>query len=66
MHLGPVDSTQSPHVQLHTLPLDSVAIQPGFWASRQTMNRQKSLRHGYNQLIRSGNFNNLRLAAGGG
>lgn len=66
MHLGPVDSTQSPHAQLHTLPLDSVAIQPGFWASRQSMNRQKSLRHGYNQLIRSGNFNNLRLAAGGG
>ena len=66
MHLGPVDSTHSPHAHLHTLPLDSVAIQPGFWASRQQMNRQKSLRHGYNQLIRSGNFNNLRLAAGGG
>ena len=66
MHFGPVDSTQSPHAQLHTLPLDSVAVQPGFWSARQTMNRQKSLRHGYNQLIRSGNFNNLRLAAGGG
>ena len=63
---GPVDSTSSPYAQLHTLPLDSVVIGDGFWSQRQEMNRRQSLRHGYNQLIQSGNFNNLRLAAGGG
>lgn len=66
MRKGPVDTTASPYAKLHTLPLDAVAIQGGFWESRQQTNQTVSLRHGYSQLEKSGNFHNLLLAAGKG
>jgi DUF1680 family protein len=64
MRKGPVDTTASPYARLHTLPLDAVTIGEGFWQSWQTTNGQASLRHGYHQLEKFGNFHNLLLAAG--
>ncbi|MGA9349378.1 MAG: beta-L-arabinofuranosidase domain-containing protein [Anaerolineae bacterium] len=61
-----VSSTVSSHARWHTLPLGSVSLTEGFWSHKQEINRQVSLRHGYEQLERAGNFNNLRLAAGSG
>ncbi len=56
----------SPHARLRSFPLGSIAITGGFWLNKQEINRQVSLRHGYRQLERAGNFNNFRLAAGVG
>ena len=61
-----VSSTVSSHARWHTLPLGSISLTEGFWSDKQAVNRQVSLRHGYEQLERAGNFNNLRLAAGSG
>ncbi|MCC6166585.1 MAG: glycoside hydrolase family 127 protein [Caldilineaceae bacterium] len=66
MHKGPVDTTASPYATLRTLPLDAVEIGGGFWEGWQDTNQTVSLRHGYRQLEKSGNFNNLLLAAGKG
>ena len=35
-----------------------------FWAQKQTINRKISLRFGFEMLEKSGNFDNLRIAAG--
>ena len=64
MSQGPVDTANSPFARWRTLPLSDVIIAGGFWAQRQATNREISLRHGYEQLEKFGNFNNLRLAAG--
>lgn len=64
MKIGPVDTRNSPHAALSTLPLDSVTFGDGFWLGRQETNRHATLRHGFAQLEHSGNFQNLRLAAG--
>ena len=61
-----VSTTVSSHARWHTLPLGSISLTEGFWSHKQEINRQVSLRHGYEQLERAGNFNNLRLAAGSG
>ena len=50
----------------HTLPLGGISLTGGFWLQKQATNRQVGLQHGYQMLERSGNFNNLRLAAGDG
>jgi uncharacterized protein len=47
-----------------TLPLGNIALTDGFWAHKQAVNREVSLRRGYRQLEEAGNFHNLRLAAG--
>jgi DUF1680 family protein len=62
--LGPVDNSTSLHSALKTVPYSWVRMNNGFWAARQTINRQVSLKHGYEMLERSGNLHNLRLAAG--
>jgi DUF1680 family protein len=46
--------------------LDGVTLTRGFWHHKQEINRRVSLRHGYRMLNQSGNFDNLRLAAGSG
>lgn len=48
------------------LPLSArdVAITGGFWADRLQINRERTFPHGFAQLERSGNLQNLRLAAG--
>jgi DUF1680 family protein len=61
-----VSTAASLHARWHTLPLGSISLTEGFWSHKQEINRQVSLRHGYEQLERAGNFNNLRLAAGSG
>jgi DUF1680 family protein len=61
-----VSTTVGSHARWHTLPLGSISLTKGFWSRKQEINRQVSLRHGYEQLERAGNFNNLRLAAGSG
>lgn len=61
-----VSTITSPYARWHTLPLGSISLTEGFWSRKQQINRQVSLRHGYEQLERAGNFNNLRLAAGFG
>lgn len=60
------DTARSPHARLRSLPLGAVSVTGGFWARKQEINRQVTLRHGYRQLERAGNLNNLRLAAGRG
>jgi DUF1680 family protein len=59
-------NTTSPCARWRTLPLGSVSPTEGFWYQKQEINRRVSLRHGYRKLNQSGNFNNLRLAAGSG
>lgn len=66
MQLGPVDSTHSAFARQRTLALSDVTLQPGFWSKWQETNHKVSLRHGFEQLERFGNFNNLMLAAGKG
>jgi DUF1680 family protein len=61
-----VSTILSSHARWHALPLGSISLTKGFWSHKQEINRQVSLRHGYEQLERAGNFNNLRLAAGSG
>ena len=61
-----VSTATSSHARWRTLPLGSVSLTKGFWRGKQEINRQVSLRHGYRMLIQSGNFDNLKLAAGSG
>lgn len=61
-----VSTQASSHARWRTLPLGDISVTGGFWFQKQAVNRQVSLRHGYEQLKRAGNFNNLRLAAGSG
>ena len=64
MVIGPVDTSNTPFAKLRTLSLDEVSLGEGFWSRRQAVNRQASLRHGYEHLERAGNFHNLKLATG--
>ena len=66
MTAGPTDTAGSPHARWRTLDLDDVSLTGGFWARRQAVNREASLGHAWEKLEEAGNFNNLRLAAGGG
>ncbi|MCD6287216.1 MAG: glycoside hydrolase family 127 protein [Anaerolineae bacterium] len=56
----------STHNRWRTLPLSSISVTGGFWGHKQAVNHQASIPHGFRKLEASGNFNNLRLAAGGG
>src|SRR5690606_28983503 len=64
MNQGPVDTTLSPYARRRTLSLCDVSFNGGFWSRWQSTNHNVSLRHGYEQLERFGNFHNLKLAAG--
>jgi len=46
------------------LEFKSVSLNKGFWAKKLNVNRETSLRFGYEMLEKSGNFDNLRIAAG--
>jgi DUF1680 family protein len=61
-----IDTTRSPHAHLKTIPLKNVSVRDGFWSGRQAINHTISLKHAYQKLDDSGNFNNLKLAAGSG
>jgi len=61
-----IDTTDSSHALLKTIKHEKIAVHAGFWSGRQAINHQKSLKHAYQKLQDSGNFNNLKLAAGTG
>jgi len=61
---GLVNTGQSPHARLRTLPMDAITLSDGFWAQKQAVNRTTSLKHGYHMLEQAGNFHNFRVAAG--
>jgi DUF1680 family protein len=62
--VGPVDNSNSSKALYKTLRNGDVQITDGFWANRQSLNRQVSLKHGYVMLNKYGNLQNLKLAAG--
>jgi DUF1680 family protein len=59
-----VDTSASPHAHWHRLTLNDVELSGGMWRSRQQVNLQVSLAHGFRMLEQAGNLQNLRLAAG--
>lgn len=59
-----IKTSNSPHAHWRALPPGSLTLNGGLWSQRQAINRQISLRHGYNMLESAGNFHDLRLAAG--
>ena len=61
-----VETVHSSHARLQSLNLQSARINGGFWDQRQRTNRQSSLRHAFERLEASGNFNNLLLVLGSG
>jgi uncharacterized protein len=61
---GPVDTSQSPFAWWKTMELKNVSLNEGFWTKKQTVNRKISLYFGFEMLIKAGNFDNLRIAAG--
>ena len=61
---GPVDTGLAHHVHYRALPFDGFTVTSGFWAEHRAVNRNASLKHGYEMLHKAGNFLNLRLAAG--
>ncbi|MCB0196572.1 MAG: glycoside hydrolase family 127 protein [Anaerolineae bacterium] len=61
-----VNATNSPYARYKTIALKQIALTDGFWLRRQTINHQTSVRHAFRKLETSGNFNNLKLAAGTG
>ena len=61
MHVSIINRS---HARWHGLPLGSVALSEGFWRRKQAINRDVSLRRGYQKLVEFGNIDNLRLAAG--
>src|SRR5690348_5311669 len=58
-----MDTRSSPFARWRSLPLRDVQISDGFWSSRQRLNRDVSLMHGFRMLAEAGNLQNLRLAA---
>jgi uncharacterized protein len=63
-HVGPVLPTASAISALRPLNAAGVTISGGFWLDRLTTNRERTIGHGFDQLIRAGNLHNLRVAAG--
>jgi uncharacterized protein len=61
---GPVNTSKSAYSRLRTFPFTAVDIVDGFWAKKAEVNRGVSLRFAYEMLEKSGNFNNMRIAAG--
>ncbi len=59
-----VDNRRSPFATFRSLPLDAVTLSPGFWHQRQLINKDISLREGFQNLNKHGNLDNLRLAIG--
>ncbi|MEU7901619.1 beta-L-arabinofuranosidase domain-containing protein [Actinoplanes sp. NPDC049118] len=49
---------------LRPIPAARVSIHDGFWGERLRVNRERTIPHGFAQLLRAGNLDNLRLAAG--
>jgi uncharacterized protein len=61
---GPVDNSHSKNSSYRVLPDGAVRFTRGFWAERQAVNHNVSLKHGYAMLNEAGNLHNLKMAAG--
>lgn len=61
---GPVDTSHSPHARWKTLERGNASLNQGFWTKKFEINRKISLRFGYEMLVKAGNFDNMRIAAG--
>jgi DUF1680 family protein len=61
---GPVDNSHSAHKSYQVLLNGAAKFTSGFWAERQAVNHQVSLKHGYAMLNKAGNLHNLKMAAG--
>ena len=62
--IAAVVPTASAIAALSPLNANGVALTSGFWHDRLSINRDRTLGHGFDQLTRAGNLHNLRLAAG--
>jgi DUF1680 family protein len=56
--------TQAAIARLHPIDGARATLAAGFWGDRERINRERTLVHGFEQLQRAGNLDNLRLAAG--
>jgi DUF1680 family protein len=56
--------TNAARIRLRPIAVGGVSLTGGFWAERQRLNRERTLPHGFEQLRRAGNLENLRLAGG--
>ncbi|MBV9803902.1 MAG: glycoside hydrolase family 127 protein [Solirubrobacterales bacterium] len=63
---GPVSLRDSPHARLYPLAFDEAEITGGMWGERREVNRRRLLPGAVGHLESSGNFDNLRAAAGQG
>ena len=61
---GPVDTSQSPCALWKTMGFGDVSLKGMFWAEKQDLNGKNSLFFGYEMLVKAGNLDNLRIAAG--
>lgn len=61
---GAVWPSAAANSRLRPLVASDVDITTGFWADRQTLNRERTILHGFDQLQHSGALGNLRLAGG--
>lgn len=61
---GPVSTQYSQYARLRTLPFSGAEIVGGFWAKKKEVNRTISLSFAYEMLEKSGNLDNMRIAAG--
>src|SRR5687768_2171058 len=61
---GPVDNSHSKNSSYRVLPDEAVRFTRGFWAERQAVNHNVSLKHGYAMLNKAGNLHNLKMATG--
>jgi uncharacterized protein len=64
MHVGLHNAKYGPKARWRPLAPGSTKLGDGFWTGPQRANRKASLRHGYEQLEKAGNFHDLALAAG--
>ena len=61
---GPVNASKSSYAYWETLEFNSISLNEGFWTKKLKVNRETSLRYAFEMLEKSGNFDNLRIAAG--
>ena len=59
-----VDTSRSPHVRLHPVPLDAVDLADDFWEPRRRINREVTLPSQYRHLEDTGRLDNFRRASG--
>ncbi len=64
MHVGLHNTQYGPKARWRPLAPGSIKLREGFWTRPQRANRKAGLRHGYEQLEKTGSFRNFRMAAG--